>query len=281
MKKENIILIIVCIIIVIIGLIFMPRIYNYINERKLSNSDLKIEVDNKKKEESKTEITLESEMLKELFYPIMHNDITNKDTYYKLNEISITDLSNNDILYNAFLQVYSGYFEKNGSLGCTNESIKFPANYIDLRIKNIFGKDVGYSLGDFKVPTGSLSKYIGTFKYDSSNNQFIYYGNCDTIDPNIKYYDIKSIYDVNLSDDENELNVYYYVAFVKVENGKYTLYSDYNYTDEISSGNFESLDRLSNMLAKLKVNKYQYTFKKDICNYDSYCFYQGKWINNG
>ena len=53
---------------------------------------------------------------------------------------------------------------------------------------------------------------------------------------------------------------------------------DYNYTKEISSGNFESLEKISSMISKLKVNKYEYTFKKDICNYDSYCFYEGKWM---
>lgn len=279
MKKENVILIIVCVIIVILGLIFMPSIYNYINERNLNNNEINVETEiEKEKEDVKENITLKSEILKELVYPIMHNDNNTKDTYYSLNRISVLNLSNNDILYNAFLQIYPGYFEKVGSLGCTNNSIKFSANYIDLRIQNIFGNKVKYNLTDFKVPTGSFSDYIGTFKYDSFNKQFIYYGNCENTNKNTKYYDVGSIYDVSLSDNKNTLHVYYYVAFVKVENGKYTLYSDYNYTKEISSGNFESLEKISSMISKLKVNKYEYTFKKDICNYDSYCFYEGKWM---
>ena len=280
MKKDNVILIIVCVIIVTLGLVFMPSIYKYVTEKKLGSNELNI-TEEKNKEETKEKITLESEILKELVYPVMHNDITTADTYYKLDEVSISDLSNNDILYNAFLQVYPGYFEDAGTLGCANQSIKFSKNYIELRIQNIFGKDTGYNLTDFTVPTGSLSDYIGTFKYDSSNNQFIYYGNCNKTNTAVNYYDLKSIYDVKMSEDENELKVYYYVAFLKVENNKYILYNDYNYTNEISNGNFESLDKISAMLSKLDVEKYEYTFKKDICNYDSYCFYQGKWINNG
>ena len=115
--------------------------------------------------------------LNELLQKIYREDIS--DIVLLIRNIDIFPIEyRDDILYNAFLQVYSGYFESAGSVGCTNNSIKFSANYIDLRIQNIFGKDTGYNLTDFTVPTGSFSDYIGAFKYDSSNDQFIYYGNC-------------------------------------------------------------------------------------------------------
>ena len=57
------------------------------------------------------------------------------------------------------------------------------------------------------------------------------------------------------------------------------MYKDYSYSDEISSGSFNNIEDLENMLENLDTKKYQYTFRKDTCNYDSYCFYGGKWLN--
>ena len=42
---------------------------------------------------------------------------------------------------------------------------------------------------------------------------------------------------------------------------------------------FTNMETIENMLSTLETKKYQYTFRKDTCNYDSYCFYEGKWIN--
>lgn len=271
MKKGNVILIIVCIIIITIGIITMPTIYKWISKKSLSNNKIDVQITEEKKEAT-TKITLESEILKELVYPIMHNDINVTDSYYKMDNISVTSFSNNDILYNAFLQIYSGYLVKDST-----NSISFSSNYLESRIKNIFGPNTGYNLTDFTVPTGSMSEYVGVFRYNSGNDTYVLEKNSNTT-PTTTYYDIKKIYDVT-SKDENTINTLFYVAFIKIENGKYTLYRDYNYTDEISSGNFNSLDDVANMLDKLDTKKYQYTFRKDTCNYDSYCFYEGKWIN--
>ncbi len=276
MKKGNVVLISVCIIILIFGLISMPKIYKYLNTKEIED----IKIDEEKKETKKaTKITLDSEILKELVYPNTHNDTTNKDTYYKLDKLSITDFSNNDILYNAFLQIYSGYLVSSGSVGCSKNSVSFSSNYLESRIKNIFGPNTGYNLTDFTVPNGVNSNYVGTFKYDSKTGKYIYYGDCNSNKSNINYYDVKDIYSVDLKNDDNELNVYYYVAFLKIENNKYTLYRDYNYSEEISSGEYKGVSEITQLLSKLDVKKYQYTFRKDTCNYDSYCFYEGKWIN--
>ena len=146
MKKGNVILIITCILIVTIGIVLMPTLYNIITTKNLSSKKIYVKENKKKSEDKKVEkITLESEILKELVYPVMHNDSNNIDTYYKLDKISVTDFSNNDILYNAFLQIYEGYIVENGS------SVTFNSSYLDSRVQNIFGPATGYNLTDFTV----------------------------------------------------------------------------------------------------------------------------------
>ena len=271
MKKGNVILIIICILIVTVGIIFMPTAYRYINKYMLNQKKINVKVEEEKTKTTKKEkITLESEILKELVYPIMHNDISIKDNYYKLKTVNAKTLTNNDILYNAFLQIYSGYIVNEDGV------IKFSKDYLESRIKNIFGPKTGYNITDFTVPSGAFSDYVGTFTYDSGSENYVFTksnNSAGTI-----YYDVKKIYEVATPDD-NTINTLFYVAFIKVSNGKYTLYSDYNYTNEISSGNFTNFDEVANMLEKLTKSKYQYSFRKDICNYDTYCFYEGKWIN--
>lgn len=271
MKKGNVILIVSCILIVTIGIILMPTLYKLITNNTLEGK--KIDVIDNKKDKTKKEtkkITLESEILKELVYPVMHNDLSNTDTYYKLDKISVADFTNNDILYNAFLQIYSGYLVNNSG------SISFNSSYLESRIQNIFGPKTGYNLVDFTVPSGANSNYSGTFKYNANTKQYVYYP--VNYNNGVIYTDIKKIYDVNNTDD-NTINTLFNVAFVKISNGNYTMYSDYSYSNEISSGIFNSLEDLENMLEKLDTKKYQYTFRKDTCNYDSYCFYGGKWLN--
>lgn len=270
MKKGNVVLIIICILLVSIGIIIMPSIYKVISTKNL-DSEIKNVTKKDDKKVTKKSISLKSEVLNELVYPIMHNDKYGVDNYYKFDKISVTSLSNNDILYNAFLQIYSGYLVEKAN------QITFSSNYLESRIKNIFGPKTGYNLTDFKVPTGSFSNYVGTFKYNQKTHSYVYQKD-NVENKSTVYYDIKEIYNVN-SPDDNTINTFFYVAFIKVVNGKYTLYSDYNYTDEVSSGTFTSNDDIKKILSKLNVKKYQYTFRKDTCNYDSYCFYEGKWVN--
>ena len=271
MKKGNVILIIVCIVIVTVGIISMPSLYKYITTHNLNGKKIKIIEDkNENKEKKKKKITLESEILKELVYPVMHNNTNEIDNYYKKENILVSDFSNNDILYNAFLQIYNGYLVNNGS------NITFNSSYLESRIKNIFGPSTGYNLVDFTVPNGANSEYFGIFKYDASTTNYIYYP--QQKNNGVIYTDIKKIYDVN-NPNENTINTLFNVGFVKIENGKYTMYSDCSYSNEISSGEYKSIEALENMLEKLDTKKYQYTFRKDTCNYDSYCFYGGKWIN--
>ena len=265
-KRGTIILIITCIIIVVVGIISMPRIYLLLNTSgvDVSSNNVKGKKDNKKEE-----ITLESDVVDTLVYPVMHNDLSVVDNYYKNESIKVSDLSNNDILYNAFLNIYSGYIY-------VGDTISFDSNYLVSRIENIFGPKTGYSLVDFTVPSGAFSDYTGIFSYDVTNKRY----NFNKVDSNnsVIYYDVKKIYDAS-SPNENTITTSFDVAFVKIEGNRYTLYKDYNYKDEISSGDYVSMETLANMLSTLETKKYQYTFRKDTCNYDSYCFYEGKWLN--
>ena len=265
-KRGTIILIITCVIIVILGIISMPQIYKMLNT---SGVDVVENNTSKKDNDTKEEISKDSEVVSTLVYPVMHNDISITDSYYKNDSIKISDLSNNDILYNAFLNIYPGYIN-------SDNSISFDSNYLISRIENIFGPKTGYNLVDFTVPSGAFSEYTGVFNYDSITKRYTF-NKIDNTN-NVIYYDIKSIYDAS-SPNDYTITTSFDIAFVKIENNKYTLYKDYNYTDEISSGDYTSMESLENMLTTLDTKKYQYTFRKDTCNYDSYCFYEGKWLN--
>lgn len=266
MKRGTIILIITCVVIVVIGIISMPQIYKMLNT---SGVDVVENNTSKKNTDTKEEINKDSEIVSTLVYPIMHNDISITDNYYKNDSIKVSDLSNNDILYNAFLNIYSGYINN-------DDVISFDSNYLVSRIENIFGPKTGYNLVDFTVPSGSFSEYTGIFNYDNTTKMYTF--NKQDSNSNIVYYDVKNIYDAS-SPNDNTITTSFNIAFVKIENNKYTLYKDYNYTDEISSGDYTSMETLENMLETLDTKKYQYTFRKDTCNYDSYCFYEGKWLN--
>ena len=237
-KKGTIVLIIVCVIIVIVGIISMPNIYKMLNTSGVNISD-----NNKEKKDSnvKEEITMDSEIVNTLVYPVMHNDVSVIDNYYKNNNITVADLSNNDILYNAFLNIYSGYITNDGI-------VSFDSNYLISRIENMFGPKTGYNLIDFTVPSGSFSEYTGVFKYDAGSKKYVF----NKIDYNSRviYYDVKKMYDAS-SPNENTINTSFNIAFVKIENNRYTLYRDYNYTEEISNGEYTNMESLENILTKL------------------------------
>lgn len=264
-KKGKVILIVVCVLIVVIGIISMPYIYNKINTSKVNISDNTKD----KKKDKVDKIDKDSEIISTLVYPVMHNDVSVMDNYYKNEKISIADFSNNDILYNAFINIYPGYINN-------TDPISFDSNYLVSRIENIFGPKTGYNLVDFTVPSGSFSDYIGTFTYNADNKTYTF--NKTDSNNNIAYYDVKSMYGAS-SPNEDVITTSFDVAFIKIENGKYTLYKDYNYTEEISSGEFKDMESIESMLSTLETRKYQYTFRKDTCNYDSYCFTEGKWID--
>ena len=88
-KKGTIVLISVCVIIVIAGIISMPNIYKMLNTSRVNISENNTD---KKDNSTKEEITVDSEIVKSLVYPVMHNDVSVVDNYYKNNSITVADL---------------------------------------------------------------------------------------------------------------------------------------------------------------------------------------------
>ena len=93
-NKSNIFIIILFLIIVVFVL-FFPKIYSFIENINLP----KVEQKENKNNEEKEEIT--EELLESIHYPIMRNSVYDLNTYYSLDKFTVQDMSNNDILYNS------------------------------------------------------------------------------------------------------------------------------------------------------------------------------------
>ena len=143
---------------------------------------------------------------------------------------------------------------------------------------NILGRDLNYKLENFEVPEGNDTKYAGTWTYDSGNKKYIYDGVCNKNTSTTKYYDLKQLKEGKY--EENDLVLYYYMGFAKVEGNKYTIYSKPDMKNEISNGEFVDLDSLQTIFESINNNQkkiYKYTFKNNICTYNEYCLYEGSW----
>lgn len=297
-KNNNLSLIIVFIALVAVAVIifFFPDIYKLINRGTPSTTkDPDIVDDNPTEKLEK--ITLNSEILTKFNYPIMRNSKYSTNTYYKSESITMSKFNNNDILYNAFIHIYKGniaeYTEGYTGQYCGTAETKktFNAKYIDARIANLFTKSTDYKHADFTVPsTNTDTTYTGTWKYDSKNNRYIYYGNCNNNNAtgDSVYYDLKVAYKAEGLSKNTVIEVSYYMGFAKVDlNTKnYTIYSDVEMTTALSSGilvtaNYET--ELNNIFStyietNTNLNKYKYTFSSNDCSYKDYCFEKGEWI---
>ena len=273
-KNNNLFLIILFISVVVIVL-FLPSIYDFVEKMKLPEVET---TDKQGKEENRI---ISEDVLENIHYPIMRNSIYESNTYYSLDTFKISNMSNNDILYNAFMDMYEGNMSPSGVKGnCNNISKQFNQDYIELRIKNILGKNVNYTLDTFYVPEDTNSNYKGTWTYDRTNSRFVYNGLCNSKMTNTKYYNLEEL--IKAEYEKDDIVVYYYVGFAKVVNNNYTIYKDANMTIELSNGTFINLDDLNKIFKSInKENKkiYKYTFKNTLCSYDEYCLYEGKWIN--
>jgi hypothetical protein len=274
-NSKNGILIIVLLGIVTILVLFFPKIYDLVNSISMPKvEDFNIE----EKEETKE---VDESILETIHYPIMRTSIYDPNTYYSLDKFTTNNLSNNDILLNAFLDVYEGNMTAYEGIGvCTNVSKQFSKDYLELRIKNIIGNRINYTLTDFYVPEDSNSKYVGTWSYDSYNNRFLYTGLCVSKATNTKYYNLEEL--IKVEYDEKDIVAYYYVGFAKVEGSNYIIYSDAKMTNQIANGTFVDVNNLNEVfksIEKKNKNIYKYTFKNTLCSYNEYCLYEGKWIN--
>ena len=275
MKKDNNLFIWILLIIIVVLVLLFPKIHGYIESFDLPN------IENIKEEEKEQNKNVDKEILESIHRPLMRNSIYNSYTYYSLNKFTINDMSNSDILLNAFLDIYEGNmttFEYNGN--CTNISKQFNVDYIELRIKNILGKNVKYTFENFYVPEDLESNYKGNWKYDIYNSRFIYDGICTSNISNITYYNLEQL--IKAEYNKNDINVYYYVGFAKVEGNNYSIYKDANMNELIISGTLNNTSELNSIFQNIEnKNKkiYKYTFKNNLCSYNEYCLFEGMWVN--
>lgn len=290
MEKSRISVLVIMIIIFCLGLLFMPQIYQQVQKWE-AKKEIKVDIvktEETDEEEKKIEITQDSEFIKNLVYPIMRNDIYEKTSFYQKIKFTTSDFSNNDILYNAFLDMYDGYLVNHSNVGCTSESKEFDAKYLMSRIKNIIGRNVNYTNETFMVPNVIEDmKYVGTWQYNIASDSYIYYGDCNPKKSNIIYLDLLHLESIETSEDNSSIYLYYNIAFASIEdngiNYNYTIYSDADMSSSLLNGiisNKEEINLIFDSLDKNLLRKYKYTFKKGLCTYDNYCFSQGEWVND-
>lgn len=297
--KASLILAVVCFAIIGIGIFFFSNIYDFIQDLTMRPPKEDPVISNKNPEPIYEEITLKSEVVGTFTYPIMRNSQYSADTYYKRDSITMSDFSNNDILYNAFIHVYIGNLEdyKGGYIEtyCGTDATKkaFKARYIELRMDNLFSKNTKFTHGSFTVPSNNLittdigKTYAGKWNYDSINDRYIYYGNCaGTPSGGTEYYDLLSAYQATGKQKNTVIEVSYYIGFAKVNSAtkEYSIYSDVAMTHLIDSGTLTTgnhMNELNNKFAQLPSNnlsKYKYTFSSNECSYKDYCFEKGEWL---
>lgn len=274
MEKNKNVFVWVLLGVVLVIVLFMPKIYQLIENKKLPEVEEKVE----EKIEHKKEV--DKDVLDSLYFPIMRNSKYESNTYYSLDTFKVSNMSNQDILYNAFMHIEEIVMDSNGVKGtCTTLSKQFDSKYLNLRIKNVLGKNVKYTLSNFYVPEDSNSNYKGNWTYDSVNSRYVYNGICSTKATNITYYNLEQF--IKAEYNKDDIIVYYYVGFAKIEGESYTIYSDAKMTNVLSSGK-GTIDQVNELFEQMD-NKdkkiYKYTFKNSLCSYNDYCLYEGKWIN--
>lgn len=267
--KNNSLFILIVLFIGTTSVFFFPKIYDTLNTKSVPH--IKLE----KEEEIKEEKKITDELLEVVHFPKMRTSKYSDFTYYSLDKFKISDMTNNDILYNAFLDIYEKNIVASNYYGeCTNEYKEFKPSYIEARVNNILGEKVQYNLEDFNVPVDSTSNYKGIWHYNGS--VYYYGGLCNSQDTSIEYYDLERQIDAKF--DNDDLVITYYVAFAKVIGNDYVIYSDANMEKEIEHGSGDVQDAFKSIDAK-HLRKYEYRFRDPLCSYEDYCLYEGKWLN--
>ena len=260
-KTDSNILVWVLCLIVIVFVFALPYLQNFID----SLSTEKVEKENiEQKEEKKV---VDSETLADIHFPIMRNSKYSVNTYYSLDYFKI---SKNDILDNAFMDIEQININNNA----------FSSKYMELRIKNILGKNVNYNYERFYVPIDANTNYKGYWNYDANSGLFLYQGGNNNENINIEYYDLTSLKSAEYVD--KDIVVYYYVLFAKLENNYYTVYSDASMTNVVTEGSIigTTLDEVFNNIDNSKKKVYRYVFKNTLCSYSEYCLYEGAWVDD-
>ncbi len=298
-SKTTLVIMGIGLVLVVVAIFGFPSLYRLIEGRERASHYTNPNTNTNTNDTPTLEtITLDSDIVKNrLTYPVMRNSEYQKQTYYTHEEITMSDFSNNDILYNALIHVRPGNFAEykgayNGSYcGDASQKKTVNAKYLDARIKNLFTRDTEYEHATFTVPsTNTSTTYVGKWVYDAKNNRYIYYGDCTGVTRGNKlYYDLISAYEASGSNNNTTVEVLYHVAFAEVDatSKRYTIYRDANFTETLTSGtlttnNYQSeLDGIfTTFLANNKegVNTYKYTFSSSNCSYQDYCFAKGEWV---
>lgn len=278
-------------ILVVGGVYFIPTIQKMVSKSK---NEPTIKQDSKKEvtKDSKEKFTWESGLVKNIKFPIMRNDINSTDSYYLNDSADITTFSNNDILYNAFIDEYSGNIGTyvggyNGTFcGQENQHKEINAKYIDARIYNLFTKNAQFTHSDFYVPLSSGSEYYGLWRFNPNTYSYVYYGECNPqgIIGDI-YYDVLVQNDIKTSDDYKTAYLTYNIGFAKILDNTYEIYKNPDYTDLLISDTLKTDDykkELNDVFAEFiknhKTKKYKYTYTTKNCSYSELCYLSGEYI---
>ena len=118
-KKGNNVFIIVLLLIVVVAVFFFPTINKFF--AKVTSP--KVEQSNINKTEEKE---FDEKIIEDVHFPIMRNSVYSTNSNYLLDKFTISNLSNNDILLNAFLDMHEGNIKSLGTPArCGGESATF------------------------------------------------------------------------------------------------------------------------------------------------------------
>ncbi len=295
--QGSVVVMLVALSIIAITIFLFPHAYRYFSKASTKPDKIDSSSNSSSNEEPVyEEITVNSKELTTFTYPIMRNSQYEKASYYQRESLTMSDFSNNDILYNAFIHVYSGSIGPyNGAYNgnyCGTASTRKTVNskYLEARIENLFSRNTKYEHASFKVPsTNKDTPYVGTWIYNPETKMYIYYGDCEGVTPsNILYYDLKRAYDAKGSSNNTVIEVNYYMGFAEVNNTtkEYTIYSDAEMTEVLTTGmlttnNYsQELDEVFGkyLEGSKSAKSYKYTFSSNNCSFQDYCFEKGEWL---
>ena len=279
-------------LIVIGGVYFIPIIRNAVNN-KSHKEEIPVETPTEKPTEEKIVYSWNDKIIKDITLPVMRSSIGSAESFYKLDKMTVANLSNNDILYNAFINVYSGnigFYEGSydgAFCGNENQHRELNAKYIDARVNNLFTKNTEFTHSDFYVPFTVGSSYYGLWRYNPGTYSYVYYGECSPQGmAGEYYYDILVKDKIETSDDSKTVYLTYAMGFSRSIGNNYEIYRDANYTDLAISDTYktdnhekELEDVYAEFVKDHKTNKYKYTYSKNDCSYSDLCYISGEWVN--
>ena len=280
-------------LIVIAGIYFIPQIANMIKKDNKSKEVETEEKEKKKKEEEIVNYTWNDAIIKDITLPIMRISPGSAASYYTLDKMTVENMSNNEILFNAFVNVYTGnigYYQGGYDgvfCGSADQQRELNAKYIDARVNNLFTKNTEYTHEDFYVPFTVGSAYYGLWRFNPNTYSYVYYGECNPQGlAGEFYYDILVKDEIKTSKDGKTAYLTYSMGFAKMIGDSYEIYRDANYTNLLISDTFKTNNQekeLENVFADYvkdhDVNKYKYTYSKTDCSYSDLCYISGEWIN--